>query len=161
MQADQLRQYIIQPVLNYLGLYSASAEELLMMTAAQESHLGQYIHQLGNGPACGIFEMEPFTHDDIWKNYLSYHGDLADKVKSLNSAWRDIGEQPDAEEMIGNNFYACGMARVFYFRIPNALPPADQIEALAIYYKNHYNTAQGAATVPQVLDNYHRYVSAQ
>ena len=52
-------------------LVSQEAENLLMGTAAQESALGEYIRQLGNGPALGIFQMEPETFDDIVRNYLA------------------------------------------------------------------------------------------
>lgn len=58
MDKRQLRN-LIRRVLIGIGGYSEEAENLLMGTAAQESALGEYIRQLGNGPALGIFQMEP------------------------------------------------------------------------------------------------------
>ena len=129
------------------------------MTAAQESNLGQYIHQTGKGPACGIYEMEPATHDSLWSTALARDTQLATKVRNLAGAWHS-GQIPDAEEMIGNLYYATAMARVKYKIIPASIPAADQIEALANYYKTYYNTAMGAATVPQVIANYRKYALA-
>jgi hypothetical protein len=45
-------------------LASLNAIQLLMGTAAQESHLGTYLKQI-NGPALGVFQMEPNTEIDI------------------------------------------------------------------------------------------------
>ena len=44
-----------------IDLYSPEVVELLMGTCAQESTMGKYRKQLGNGPALGIFQMEPFV----------------------------------------------------------------------------------------------------
>ena len=66
---DQFRD-LIRRTLKDITLYSEDAVDLLMMTAAAESNLGEYLRQI-NGPALGAFQMEPGTHDDIWKNYLN------------------------------------------------------------------------------------------
>ena len=62
----QLDRDIIEPVLSRLHAASPAARALLLGTAAQESAMGRYIRQLRGGPALGIFQMEPATHDDIW-----------------------------------------------------------------------------------------------
>lgn len=160
MDAKQYRLYVASPVLSYLALSDPSREEIMMMTAAQESHMGHYIHQLGNGPALGIDEMEPFTYADMWHRVLPGRPSLMEKVRSIAGAWHAPDAIPDPEEMIGNLNFATAMAVVKYLSIPAKLPPADQPAALAIYYKKYYNTAGGAAQVHQVLENYHRYVEA-
>jgi len=40
--------------------------------------------------------------------------------------------------------YATAIARLVYWRVPKRLPEADDIEALARYWKTHYNTPLGA-----------------
>ena len=47
-----LAEYVIRPSLKPLGLYSLEAEQLLLGTAAVESQLGFYLHQI-KGPALG------------------------------------------------------------------------------------------------------------
>jgi len=73
----------IRPALNILGKGGRAAEQLVLGTAIQESLL---IHrqQLGNGPALGLFQMEPATHNDCWQSYLNFRRDLADKVKRIS-----------------------------------------------------------------------------
>jgi hypothetical protein len=67
----QFRALIVRPALESINLWSQQAEDLVMGTAAQESRL-IYLRQLGNGPALGLFQMEPATHNDIWVNFLRW-----------------------------------------------------------------------------------------
>ena len=143
----QLREYVIRPVLRRLGLYSEAAEELLMLTAATESLCGKYLHQVG-GPALGIFQMEPFTHDDIHRNFLKYKPEVAEKVREFGS---------ESKDMPGNLYYATAMARIHYLRVPEALPSAMDVNGLANYWKNHYNTHLGSGTVRKAVANYQKY----
>ena len=137
---------VIRPTLIEIGLHSAVAEQLLLGTAMQESDL-VHRHQMGNGPARSFFQMEPATHNDIWQNFLKFRKELADKIANLLTS-------PTADkikELENNDRYACAMARVHYLRVPEALPAADDIEAIANYWKNHYNTLLGAGTAAQFI----------
>lgn len=156
IDADQLRHHVVRPTLKRLGLWSKSAENLLMGTAAQESLLGQYLHQLGGGPAKGIFQMEPATHDDIWANYLRYKPDLAREIRRIAGVLD--GKNPPADLMVGNLYYAAAMARVHYLRRPEVLPAADNPVDLGEYWKEHYNTYLGRGTVQEFVHNYRRLV---
>lgn len=147
---DQFRALIAE-VLTEAGMHSESAVELLMMTAAQESHLGTYLWQVGGGPARGAFQVEKATEEDIWKNYLAYREGLADKVNCY--AYHSSHE----EEMVGNLPYQIIMARIHYRRVPEKLPPADDVVAMAEYYKKYYNTHKGKATVEEAIKNYKRF----
>lgn len=142
--------HVIRPALNHIGLGGRASEELLLGTALQESNL-QYLHQLGEGPAKGVFQMEPRTHDDIWQNYLAYKKQLAQQVLDLSGqgAWA-----PPAEQLCGNMYYAAAMTRVHYRRVPEALPAAGDIEAQADYWKRFYNTHLGAGTVEEYIENW-------
>ncbi len=88
MEAQQLHDYIIKPTLEYMGgnYNSDKARFLLLCTAAIESNCGYYIKQV-DGPALGIWQMEPATHDDIWENcdalHPVYSRELMIKIKSL------------------------------------------------------------------------------
>ena len=147
---NQLRE-LITAVLAELDLYSANACELLMLTAAQESHLGYYIKQVGNGPAKGIFQMEPSTEKDIWRNFLKYKPDLAKRVGTLlgEADWEHL-------QLTGNLLYQIAMARLHYYRRPEALPDRADIVAMARYWKAHYNTRLGKGTVHEAIANYRR-----
>lgn len=150
INAQQLRTLIIRPVLQNLNLWSEAAENLLMGTAAQESGLGTYIKQ-NPGPALGIYQIEPSTYQDCWDNYLKYKGILANKIRGYCA-------NPSAEAMVYNLAFATCMARVKYLRSPEKLPEANDLPALAKFYKLWYNTPAGKATEQQFIDNYKRYV---
>lgn len=142
MNKDQLRD-LIERVLKEANLYSESAVELLMLTCAQESRLGKYIRQLGGGPALGIFQMEPFTHDDLWRT----HGHIL----------KDLLGEPDSKKLEYDLRYATIMSRIHYFRIPKPLPEAGDIEALAAYWKKYYNTYLGAGKIEEAVEAYNTY----
>lgn len=146
---------LIERTLKEVDLYSPAAVNLLLLTAAQESHMGTYIRQLGNGPALGVFQMEPATHDDIWENYLDYKYELSGEVlfaadMTGNGAYRSALEY--------NLKYAILMARMQYRRRPEPLPAADDIRGLAAYWKQWYNTPLGAGTEEEAMLNYKRFV---
>lgn len=133
---DQLVQYVIRPTLSQLGMRSLAAERLLVGTALTESRL-QYLHQI-KGPAVGIYQMEPFTHDDLWETFLEYNPKFAKIIDTMY-----MSETPDANEMAGNLYYATAMCRIFYRRIKAALPAEGDAMAMALYHKKYYNTFMG------------------
>ena len=144
---------LIESVLTKIDMKSSAAVNLLLGTAAQESGLGTYIKQRGNGPACGIFQMEPETESDIWKNYLYRRFNIADKIFDVSGV-----EEPSPFHLWGNLIYQIAITRVHYWRIPEPLPDAIDIEGLAEYWKQHYNTPKGKGTVGEFIENYERYV---
>ena len=141
----------IESTLKPLGLYSPEAEELLCATCAQESLLGTYRVQV-NGPAVGVFQMEPEDYNDIWTNYLKYNFQLSVQLSAL--AEGNVGVQ----QLVTNDPLAIAMARIHYLRAPEPLPAATDLAGLWQLYKLRYNTPQGAATQQQFYGNYHRLV---
>lgn len=159
LHLGQLRGDIIYPTLHHLGLWSIAAENLIVGTISQESGGGYYIKQLGSGPALGICQMEPATHNDIWANYLVYHTALAEKAGSLVSArhMNIVMPIPNPNEMVTNLAYSVAMCRIHYRRVKKPLPAADDIPGLAAYWKRHYNTTLGDGTVAEFIHNYNEY----
>ncbi|WP_067096153.1 hypothetical protein [Marinomonas atlantica] len=153
----QLRQFVVRPALEQLGLYSLAADQLVMGTIAQESN-GSYLKQIGKGPALGLIQMEPATHKDIWLNFLKYKPALRDHLLSMTSDTVDLVYDecgwPDHQALIWNLRYAIAMCRIYYYRKPQALPKASDIKALAQYWKDHYNTVHGAGTVSEFIHNF-------
>lgn len=153
INSAQLRDIIIRPTLTALGMLSPSAENLLLGTAAVESQIGKYIKQV-NGPAIGIFQMEPRTFEDIWERKISTNVAVRAKVRLL------LGYEvrPKAERMASDLMLAALMTRIFYYSIPKELPDKDDIIGLATYWKTYYNTPKGKGTVEGFSDAYTRYV---
>ena len=60
-------------------------------------------------------------------------------------------------ELAGNLYYATAMARIHYLRRPERLPSAMDVEGLAQYWKDHYNTYLGAGTPEKAVKMYYQY----
>lgn len=148
---SQLREHIIRPTLHHLGLYSVEAEELVFLTGLHESRY-KYIKQI-RGPALGFWQMEPVTHDDIWKRYLLYKSHLRERLMLLVSRRNHLEVAP--QEMIGNIAYGCAMCRIHYLRVPKPLP--NTLKGMADYWKTYYNTVHGKGTVEQFIHLAEKY----
>ena len=72
MKAKQLREAIISTLKKCNMQITDEVVNLLVGTACVESNCGEYIKQI-NGPACGIFQIEPNTAKDIQENYIKYN----------------------------------------------------------------------------------------
>lgn len=143
--AGQFRRELIRPTLQKMGYHSLAAEELLLGTALAESNL-KARRQFGDGPARGLFQMEPATHDDLWANYLKFRPQLGAAVRLF------IGQaRPSADLLEFNDAYACAMARTLYLRVPKAVPAEGDLPGQAAYWKQHYNTPGGKGTVEHYL----------
>jgi len=151
----QFREYVIKPTLITLAewnskLNSRAAVELLTGTLLQESD-GCYLHQI-SGPALGLYQMEPNTHDDIWKNYINFHPELREIMSTLVTKF-------ESNELIGNLNYATAMARIHYWRAPKPLPTAGDLQGHALYWKNFYNTSLGKGTSEEFYRKYLKSLS--
>lgn len=146
----------IRPALSGMGpqFGGPDAEEQLLGIAAHESHCGEYLRQEGGGPALGIWQMEPATHDDCWMNFLVYHPELAAAGRKLAGVL-DV-TQPLATELETNPLYAAFMARVRLYRAKGALPPAGDLDGQAAYWKLNYN-GPGKGTTDEYVANAHTY----
>ena len=137
-----LRTVVIGPALDAFPdrMNTLAAEQLLLGTALVESGL-VYLRQGksrvddGQGVALGLWQMEPATHDDIWTHFLSAHAELAQQVSPT-------GRQAP-ERLCTDLLYACRMARVHYYRVREPLPPTNDAQAMARYWKQYYNTPAG------------------
>ena len=155
IEAHQLHDLIVKPALIALGKkYSQpAARALIMGTIAHESMSGRYIKQVG-GPALGIIQMEPVTHDDIWQNYLRYKPELVNRLKLLFEI-----KEPNAERLIYDLRYNVVMCRLHYRRVKEKLPAADDVQGLARYWKTHYNTVNGSGTREQFIQHFNHYIA--
>ena len=156
LNLSQLRDHVVVPTLKQLDMYSLAAEQLILGTIAQESS-GSYLKQLG-GPALGLIQMEPATHKDLWMNFIRYTQNMRDVLLSMTSDTVDecyrVNGWPDHAALIWNLRYAIAMCRVHYYRRPEALPKANDINSLARYWKAYYNTGKGAGQVSEFVKHF-------
>jgi len=151
MNASDFLADTLRPTLHEIGMYSPSAEKLLLMTACHESAGFKYRRQVG-GPALSFFQMEPNTLTDLYDNYLSYRPDrlaMLDQYRPLPLSHTEALERIDA--------YACAAARLQYSRVKEPLPEASDDWGMAEYCKEHWNTTAGKATPQKYYDDWLRY----
>ena len=155
VEPRHLQLEVVRPTLLLLEMWSPVAEALVMGTAAQESNF-KYLRQLGTGPALGLFQMEPTTHDDIWKNYLQFKPEIKAKLAEFVPVKSSL-EVPPSRNLTGNLFYAAAMCRLHYFRNRERLPDEVKVWDLGGYWKRVYNTPLGKGTVEEFEENWKRY----
>lgn len=146
----QFLTHIIKPSLEYMNMWCVSSEQLLLGTAIQESGLGRYLKQIG-GPALGIYQIEPNTHQDIWNHYIKRKTFMFDKLIYL---YPQCKEKLINELLVYDLRYATIIARLIYYRRPEQLPKFNDIVSHAHYWKNHYNTHLGKGKWSSFIRNY-------
>lgn len=154
MNANALRLHI-RSTLQLMGgkLWSIQAEELLLGTCAQESHLGRYRKQLGGGPGTGIYQIEPLTEQSLWRDYLDYRPAMATAVTLITGV-----KGPGNYHLENNLAYQHIMCRLRYFAwVEEPIPTT--LNAQAFYWKDHYNTKYGAGKPEEYVSNYRRFIS--
>lgn len=147
MLASQLKQYVIEPILKDINLYSPSAVNLLLGTAAQESRMGHYIHQV-NGPALGIYQIEPKTAEWLYEKYYPTVSGYLHNIYSIE------------ECLVYDLAFQTIMCRLKYYSIKEPIPSdPNDIQALGAYWKKYYNTPLGKGTVEEFVKNYKQFVT--
>lgn len=141
-----LRELVVRPTLKEINRWSESAEELLMLTFAQETRLGTYLKQGylaindGRGVGRGIGSMEPATF--VW----------------LKQRFPDILGGRDADELVWDLKLAVKATRLRYVVVIAALPLAGDIPELAKYWDRHYNGNPDVGTWQEAVANYNQLV---
>lgn len=159
LNARHLLLDVIRPTLQRIQLWSPSAEQLVLGTAAAESGLAD-LRQLGAGPALGLWQMEPATHKSLWQDLLGYRLELHRAVLALASRGAELVDGvPPAGELVGNLPYAAALCRVRYLWDPHPLPASGDIRGLAETWKRAYNSPLGAGTPEYFRHCWERLVS--
>lgn len=156
INVQQLRELIIKPTLQDLQMYSEDAEELMVFTCAVESGGGTYLKQI-NGPALGIYQMEPETYYDIRLHYLPHKQQLSVILYTQFG----LATYPHSEEarLVYDLRFATAMARIHYLRVSEPLPNKQDTLGVWEYYKTYYNTSSGSAQVDQTIQKYRSYIN--
>jgi hypothetical protein len=141
----QLRSLVKRTLKRIPHGYSESSEVAVLMLSAHESRLGKYLKQT-QGPALGMGQIEPITHDDTWK-----HGDTCAANAKILRIDRDV------ERLEYDLVYQIFMIRQRLFMKPEALPPSNDPWAIAEYLKKHWNTTRGKAEADDYYKAYNYY----
>lgn len=133
--AEELLLRAVRPALERLDMWSPVAESAMIYIAAHESEGFRHRVQVGGGPALGLWQVEPATHDDNFFNFLDARPDLRARVIDLKES---LGSNP-YDELRDNDLYCCAHARIKLWRRKFIWPAdPDDIEAIAAIWDLHY-----------------------
>jgi len=153
MNSKQIKD-LIKDVCVQLGEKYAKTEalDIVYATGLVESKY-EYIEQIGTGPARSFWQVEPQTAVDNCKNFISTRPELMQKCADILGIdpYHFIDPQPDNWDWILRTNIAAGIlhCRIKYWRVPESIENSP--EGLAKYWKEHYNTAEGAGSVEHFL----------
>ena len=162
LNVEQFKKYIVIPTLTRLKMNSSKAVNLMLGTAAQESQL-TYIHQLNDGPALGVFQVEPFTANDVYDNWLAYRPEIRDRVNEFIGLSHIEKPYPQymKEMLIANLKFGCAITRCNFYRREEPLPAEDDVEGMARYWKKYHNTSIGKGTEEEFIKHYNELVKGK
>jgi len=123
-------------------------------TCAVESDFCTNWVQLENGIAKNPFGIEPGTFEWLWNTYLPKR---QPEVQLHIMSSSNLGHKPIFGDLTFNVRLALQIMRVNYWRIPEAIPDASDIEAQAEYWKTYYNTRDGKGTVNKFIEKSKKY----
>lgn len=149
--------HLIAKTIQAQGLYSRNALHLLLLTSAQETHLGTYLRQWPHGPGRGIFSMEPIAERDIWERCLLVH----DYRRRALTRISGVFSMENNGAMEWNLAYQICMCRLHYLLVPDPLPDYEDVRGMACYWDHFYNKNPKKGFPEEAMLNYRRYVLGQ
>lgn len=147
-----LRDCVVRPALWILegirpGMHSQAAEQLVMGTIVEESVIGNDMHlRQVKGPALGIGQIEPATHDDNYDSYLTFRPKLLEVFEGINPR--------DTEALVYNLRYSVAHIRLKYWRSDRGLPLHGDAAGMGLYWKSVYNSAMGKGSAGHFAETF-------
>jgi hypothetical protein len=156
LRHDQFLNEIIEPTLDCMGriidkrMNTEESKMLLLGTACAESQL-TFLKQLGDGPAVGLYQMEPATYADIVKYCQRKGSDFHNKV--IYCIYQEMyRSMPHGKQLMYNLRLQTVFARLHYWRVSEPIPKATPAQAK--YWKKYYNTEEGAGTLQHYISSF-------
>lgn len=143
VKGRQCREFA-QSVVDVLG-GGPLAVNLLLETAAQETHLGQYRDPTPRYAGTGLCQVDLVSFSDIKKRTRSKHLDKILDVFGINLI--DV----DYLELESSPLLAFIFCRLHYKLKPEKIPVS--LIDRAQYWKTHYNTRAGKGTPDEYIKN--------
>jgi len=152
---------LIKKTLSKMGRKFASddAVELVMGTGLVESRY-KYIRQLGDGPARSFWQVEPATAVDNCQHYLKHRPGVMRLCSDASLVdlkyWQNYSVGTWADILEINMSAGIIHCRLKYWRVPKRMP--NTTEGMANYWKEFYNTHQGAGHIEDYMDIVSKYL---
>lgn len=155
MDESQFEQFILEPALKVIDLYSPSAHILVLGTFLVESGL-RLVEQQGPGDAMGFGQMEQKTYEFILQ-YLNRYDKVVLKEKCLSACF--FLSFPPRPALMHNFRWAVITTRLRYLPIPQQLPEWNDAEEMTRWHKQYYNTAKGKTDAEKSIRIFERIIT--
>ena len=129
----KLNQFVVQHTLETLGVYSKSAENLLLATIVVQA---EYPDLFPSHEGIGPYNIDKTTHCHIWDEHLAHDPDLASVVRGFASQ-HEFLKEPHVE-LATNLAYASAIVWMIYHYSGIKLPHAEDVAGLADFWSTHY-----------------------
>ena len=141
----QLRE-CVNVVCDLLGRgASGYAGQMLMETAAQETHCGKFRDPTPGGAGRGVFQIDLIAFNDIRQR--ARVSDIKLLIEKFGVDIRAVNHETlDFSPLLSAIF-----CRLFYKLIPYPIP--STLSARAAYWKRFYNTKLGKGTIEEFISN--------
>lgn len=152
LDALHLLEIAVRPALRAMGTdYSTTAaEQLVLGTAAVESNF-VWLRQHGHGPALGLWQMEPFTFNDLVKRYPAW----------MMREGADVEVPCEPSVVAWNLRLGSIMCRLKYRDDPHPLPEPGDVAALADTWKRCYNSRLGAGKPEDFVRAWEQFIASR
>ncbi|MFT8326680.1 hypothetical protein [Gluconobacter oxydans] len=156
LNLSQIKRLWIRPALQAIGLGDPAHLNIVTGIGLVESGY-VWLEQLNSGPAKGFWQMEPATHDDIWKNSLP----APSRSRIASGLNRLLSGQPHAAGlMITLPLYGAAMCATKILLAPEPIPAADDAAGQAQYHKRWYNSPLGSACALANIPDFQAAIAA-
>lgn len=130
---------------------------LILGTCATESDFGKYREQTNNGPAKGIFQIEPFTGCDIIDRVLkNKYKNVYNWVLSQIPNYKPNDKISLGKALIFNDALSIVLCRTKYLTDKNSIP--TDLHGIAMTWKRVYNTHLGKGKIEHFIKKYDKYL---
>ena len=137
---------IVEETLYTLDMYSDDALSLIMRTGWAESGYNALKGATSGNPALGFWQVEPFTAKDTLDNYVKFRPRIKESLLFLG-----LNEEKLEFSLLSNIAIQAAFCRFKYRRAKQSIPPWDNVEAQAKYWKRVYNSELGRGTIEHFL----------
>tara|TARA_Y100000034_G_C6584860_1_gene253835 strand:- start:41 stop:529 length:489 start_codon:yes stop_codon:yes gene_type:complete len=145
---DEIKE-IVEYALYKVDSYSDDALALVVRTGMAESGY-RALKGYGEGnPAIGFFQIEPATMYDMMRNYIVYRAPYRRALEGLGMEFKGDDIVVSVMSNIGVQAALC---RLHYRRDKDPIPPWDDLEGQAEYWKRVYNTNLGRGTTEHFIE---------
>lgn len=156
LNLSQIKHLWIRPALQAIGLDDPAHINIVTGIGLVESGY-VWLEQLNGGPAKGFWQMEPETHDDIWKNSLP----APSRSRIASGLNRLLCGQPHAAGLLVTlPLYGAAMCATKILLAPEPIPDADDPTGQARYHKRWYNSPLGSACALSNIPDFQAAITA-